>query len=793
LPTQAINLSSVVHFEPQYFSSRYEREQRHVRITENTYQVMLAKTDIAAGGVTAGLSFSASSYNVHVSTDPNILGPVGGTYTRVGTERRGSVTITFTNEPDGPIFLTVVPSTTSTECYPKWGCYLDRNGQAGESLYTIFQSYSYDWVSSKYNHVCERVLKTELGNTTKPIVPRAAVPFSTALSYTQISREDRVPNYHVPHRPITTVNGIVGSECSQPYDWAPLIASYPTLPLLDGPRGIGTAGYLTFLRYGRNAKLYFCDPWRFGVIDAAGTVKTLLGFRHSVAPYWDDPQTHHVVGDWDSSIPISARCALECWGQAWHIPTVGLDNGATPIGGEQPHVFIGPVSFFSDRNGFVLKAQFNGGGPAAQSFFGNTDRDAPPKVTRHFAANDPWGLDTDGADTIFVAERGLNRISKWNANTGAFLGVLVSGANLGYMLDRVWKPNVGVTLAQIRAQPCVAPEGLVYQDGYVYWGSLAQKEVRRVNVSTGVVEVVRQIEGMLDGNSKFVFISLSDGTFGPRGTVFVSSWSALTNGRAHGFVPTAGTVGGVAVTHSVWWDWHRYGKGVEQGPGGQWEAMGYATCSTVGHGRIAVGSSNNVVSEYLKREASETNPDMTKMVNGFNHFMSKGYNIVHGEYGHGWINRPLPWGENADMDYWFSKHGHSQGASPDVQPPVAPTDPLTLFSTEWTPSMYTVTLRGNTGSRTDVAKVRFYDGSGGAAVDFTPSVGSNQVFTITFQHPGGPVNGAAASVTVQHSFVDAAGNESAKLSQTLSVPAAPDTVAPVAPDTPLTVVSIVWA
>lgn len=95
--------------------------------------------------------------------------------------------------------------------------------------------------------------------------------------------------------------------------------------------------------------------------------------------------------------------------------------------------------------------------------------------------------------------------------------------------------------------------------------------------------------------------------------------------------------------------------------------------------------------------------------------------------------------------------------------------------------MYTLTLQGTAGPETDLAKVRVYvNGVQKAEADITPAT----QFTVQVTHP------TQGDVTVEHSFLDAAGNESAKRNQTITIP---DKEAPAMPAAPLTLVSVVWA
>lgn len=95
--------------------------------------------------------------------------------------------------------------------------------------------------------------------------------------------------------------------------------------------------------------------------------------------------------------------------------------------------------------------------------------------------------------------------------------------------------------------------------------------------------------------------------------------------------------------------------------------------------------------------------------------------------------------------------------------------------------MYSIKLSGTAGTEADITKVRVYV-NGGAAneVTVTPSA----AFTITVTTPN------SGNALVEHTFVDSAGQESARFQQTVAVP---DLQPPARPTAPLTVTSITWS
>ena len=94
--------------------------------------------------------------------------------------------------------------------------------------------------------------------------------------------------------------------------------------------------------------------------------------------------------------------------------------------------------------------------------------------------------------------------------------------------------------------------------------------------------------------------------------------------------------------------------------------------------------------------------------------------------------------------------------------------------------MYTLTLQNVAGPEADIAKARFYiNGAQVAEVDAAPGAS----VTADVQWPdSGPI-------TVETSFVDAAGNESLRRSDDLIIP---DKAAPQAPGTATRLTAVVW-
>lgn len=116
---------------------------------------------------------------------------------------------------------------------------------------------------------------------------------------------------------------------------------------------------------------------------------------------------------------------------------------------------------------------------------------------------------------------------------------------------------------------------------------------------------------------------------------------------------------------------------------------------------------------------------------------------------------------------------------------IAPAKPIVALNAiiAWSVPMYNVLLHGTAGPESDIAKVRIYKNG---VLASEQAVAPLATFNFTMMSAG------AETLSIGHSFVDGAGNESAQLVQTVVVPAAPDLTAPGAPKTPMTLVSVVW-
>ena len=622
LQKQLVNPAKVVAFDSWHGASRYERFQRLQRLTGTQASVSFHGTDFVAGGALRALG--SGTYRMLMD------GAVVATVTVAAGATRGVFILPLTGISNGWHQFDI-SGDDPTETSPAWYMHVGVP-IPGAAVPVACGSWE---VAHRASPHYFGMIPGGIVPKAMPLAAREYPHFNTALPKGSLYRENLVPRREGNiHRPNVDANGVVSTFNNQNYFFSDLVRPKPTIPLLDGPRNIGTLMMCTALLPTRQGGVYFADPWRVGRVAPDGTVMTRAGYRHKKPPsHWAGPQDLELVGDW-SAIPVERRGFHEIWGLAWDLNSLALNPTAAPIGGEQPHL-AGPRLFVADsqRNRVILLTY-------------NKADHAEPVVSEFLVGlKDPW--DVVWVDNVlYVSERTAHRIAKYNATTGEFLGVLVSGAALANVDVNRWVRRTA-TLAVIQAEACVAPEGLAYQDGWLYFGSIAMAQVKRVNIVTGEVQLFCAIAA--DGNSKFAKIGMSDGTFGPRGTVFVSTWSIASFGMPRAYLP-----GGVP------WGYHSNISGApDRGAKGIWGTVGYASATTVGNGRLFCASSEEGLVQISQALPTDPAPDYAKYNAGYGQWNSRGHHLIHGFGGFGYHGLPLPWGETPETDYFLRWNGHA--------------------------------------------------------------------------------------------------------------------------------------
>lgn len=223
------------------------------------------------------------------------------------------------------------------------------------------------------------------------------------------------------------------------------------------------------------------------------------------------------------------------------------------------------------------------------------------------------------------------------------------------MSDRRW-PVSGRTLAELRAQPILLPEGIVYQDGWLYVGSFIQQRILRIHLATRQRQVVRDLSmgvppNGADGTTPiFVKLAISDGTFGPRGTIFMATWARMFG--PIGLVPQRG--GG-------WTTWSTATPGdAVCGRGGAWRDVGYGSAVGAGHGRLVYGGAGEGLAQITRATADDPRLDAALYKTGIVEWHERGFELAYGSQGFGFYGEPLPWGTSPAIDYFLRWNGHER-------------------------------------------------------------------------------------------------------------------------------------
>jgi hypothetical protein len=243
---------------------------------------------------------------------------------------------------------------------------------------------------------------------------------------------------------------------------------------------------------------------------------------------------------------------------------------------------------------------------------------------------------------VFVSERQAHRIAAYDKKTGAYIRTLVQGPALA-AVDQNRRVRVIGTLAQRRAAPCVAPEGIGHWNGWMYFGSVAQGQVRRIRLNGTDNQVVYEWD--TDDNSYFCQIAVSDGSCFPGGTIAVMTFSSgLGNGLPQVILPDG----------RVW----SPGKEAEAHKGGGWcQHYAYTTASAFGEPgflMLGVGEGAQVISQ---RNADEPVASPAA-IRGEKKWLYSGLRVPHGPGGFPHTRLPLPWGSDPDIDAYLMQMGH---------------------------------------------------------------------------------------------------------------------------------------
>jgi pimeloyl-ACP methyl ester carboxylesterase len=649
LHQREVDVSNIFLFDKYHATSRYERFQQLEVLSGSSAQLQFRLWDLASGGVI--LTIPAGVYELLVDdvSQSSVTMPAG--------QVLGTFTLDITGIADGWHILDIVRVADPTHSCAPWAVFVNKAGGEAVSHDEVPVMHgSYELAHYGLDHYWAMV-PAVYDPTPMPLPSRSCPSFSTADAHTTLFRENMTPSRHETNinRVSITSDGVKSTFNTQNYFYQDLVREFPNVHLLDGPRGVGTLMMPTHIMPDRHGGAYCLDPWRVVRVSNDGTITTRCGYRHGSPPHnWlENGEGLELVGDW-SAIPVDRRGFHELWGGAFDLNTVAfanLDTGApqqlNSVNGEMEHPHsVGPRLFVADsQNNRICLLTFT-----RDSFT------AEPVVTEFLTGlGDPWDVvwsvgTEEGLSTgvIYVSERTSHRIACYNATTGAFIRTVVEGAALA-SVNESRKVTPLAPLATIRAEDVVAPEGLFLQDGWLYYGSKAMQEVRRVNLDDGEIEVV--CRPLIDTNSEYVKITVSDGTFGPLGMVFTFTFSNARFGMPEAWLPDTGPAG-------TRWGLTGSASFLSRGRGGLYTSLGYPTAGGVGQGRLYCGSTEEGLARISKVATSDPTVNETRYNNGATMYKALGYKLVYGDDGFGHQGLELPWGVHADMDYYLQWHGH---------------------------------------------------------------------------------------------------------------------------------------
>jgi len=570
-------------------SSGYERFQRLIILGEQA-EIGFHYLNFAGGGAT--MLLPVGQYKLLMD------GAEVGTADIGAGKTYGKFQVSFTEAQSGwHIFDIVPPTPMSVAFFPMRvlvGTFVpDEKIPVWSGSYDITHGspFCYAWMPPQFSP------------TPKPLVPRECPHFNTPISGDQLYLTNVAPMRVVNiNRPNKHSSGVMSTANFQAYHYFYLQGKTPHLSFIDGPRGVASTAMLTHIQVDRHGGAYACSPWAVERIDQTGARRTRAGFRHKMPPSYYGTPDLELIGDW-SQVPVNLRQFWELWGLAFWKKTLALDPNAPPQGGGQPHL-----------NGPQLFAASSGNHTIFRLTFPKDDFEADPVVTV-FATGLARPFDVvEHNDIVYVSEENANKISKWDAATGASLGTLLFTNK---------------------------PQGMYLYKDWLYWGShIAPCKIERQNLVTGVREVVGTAR--IDDNSQFFKMAVSDGTFGPEFTVFYVTWSNARFGMPETILPTGGS-----------WNYYNYDSPIG-GKGPYWNASSYGCAVGVGNGRMYFSSAAEGLKMFSKALPGEVAVDIAKYQRGGIKYRDKGYRFIHGDFTFGYYGFPLPFGEDPDMDYYMT-------------------------------------------------------------------------------------------------------------------------------------------
>jgi hypothetical protein len=457
------------------------------------------------------------------------------------------------------------------------------------------------------------------------------------------------------HRPVQSAEGIWTTFHTQHYMFSDFERALPSQPLLDGRRGIGTTAGLMHIEWGTAVvpsppfngpvgNLYFTDTWRFGKVlmgdyrgEDRGRVITLCGYRHKAPPAYRAPLGHNLelVGNWDA-IPPARHGFRRLWGIAWDSRAFVSDTNAPTIPAEKD---LHPHATWANHDGATMTAGIRvflpdmGGNRICKLQFDPQSHATPPVVTE------------------FVV--GLSEV----------FDCIELGKGSGILAATVRKQNRVVFICMddgriVAEFATPGPEGIAYQDGVLYYGSLAASNIKKrdassvgdiVTLGAESVAVTLTRPNQINDNSNYVKIALSDGSLFPRGSIAKVCWSNIHSGLPMIWGPDGVGIDWLGLTSP----WSKV-----KGPPSMYEgSRGYQTAVGFGPGRMFASTVQESLVQFSA--ALPTDADTPNVAAGYKKYMARGFHLTRGF--HGWhYGEGIPWDVDPDIDAFLAAYGHSR-------------------------------------------------------------------------------------------------------------------------------------
>jgi hypothetical protein len=513
------------------------------------------------------------------------------------------------------------------------------------------------------------------------------------------------------------LEGVRSSFQPHGYGFNVLANETPQLVMRDGPFGVGLIASLTHCEIGTAAPVdgdgntivienrYFTDAWSMGKIRKTGEIKRMAGYRH------DELAGRILLGDWSRIEMAGKKLGFhETWGLAWDERSFTSQETHPPIPGERnlrPHE-SGIQAFVTDsQNHRVLSLKFDRyehDSPPIVSVFMESQNDEGQYAPAGWAGadfqaglgGDPWDC-VAKAGILYISERMRNRVSMWDIDTRTYIGNIIAGpeytptgfyagyGNIGYVQDgrhptndnddhwirrtftkvsgysSHWS-NWQVVPTYVQQPDIIMPEGLYIMDNWLYVGSAVTGLVRRVDLTDNtLIETPFKFQPTSDiANSLYCKVTVSDGTFGPRHTVFAMTWEKDAHSLPFTRIPQTEAQKASGEPGDVWA--LSDAANVEMGRGPQWNSLGY-TCGVGQYGgRLLVATADYGMFEISHYTAGDVALNDTLYAQGRDAFEANAGRLKYGIAGYRpWKGTALPWGESTAKDYYLTSNYHTEG------------------------------------------------------------------------------------------------------------------------------------